>query len=117
MSLNLISGSKLEKAGCGIVVHNGKCDIINLKGEVLFSTKLVDGLYGFFLKDFLIACDTTHTKAVTMVARAKKASMISTRLDVELLHKRFGHASIDDLITGLQAGAITGYSVDAKREW
>jgi hypothetical protein len=72
MSLNLISGSSLEKAGCGIVVYNGKCDIINLKGEVLFSAKLIDGLYGFFLKDFLIACDTNHPKAVSMVARTKK---------------------------------------------
>jgi hypothetical protein len=52
-----------------------------------------------------------------MVARVKRASIISTCLDVELLHKRFRHASIEDIIiTALHSGAITGYDVDAMRE-
>jgi hypothetical protein len=103
ISLNLISGSRLEKAGYTLHAYHCECDIINFKGEIIFTAKSVDNLYVFNLKDLLAASYSLNHKAAAYVTRAKLVSFILTRLDVELLHKRFGHASVDDIITGLRS--------------
>ena len=117
MSLNLISASALEKIGYSLTVANSQCDLMNAEGTKVFTAILVDGLYCFILKDLIRACDSSITaQQLSMVARVKKPSVISTKLDVELLHKRFGHASVEDIMSGLRHGAITGFVIDAKRE-
>jgi hypothetical protein len=45
----------------------------------------------------------------------KKLPVISSSADLELLHKRFGHASIEAIVKGLKDKTINGYTVEAKR--
>jgi hypothetical protein len=115
MSLNLISGSQLEQAGYILVVMNSRCDIFNSKKELIFTAHLYEGLYYFRLQDLIDECGTSYSNKA-MPAKVKKPTTITTSLDVELLHKRFGHASVEDIITGLKNGAISGYDVNIKRE-
>jgi hypothetical protein len=116
MSLNLISGSMLERVGYALLVLDSKCRILTNKGEHIYTAHLVDGLYVWMLKNFLATTECQSTPLTAMVSRVKQPSVISSRLDVELLHKRFGHANIEDIVSGLRTGAITGYTVDVKRE-
>jgi hypothetical protein len=67
------------------------------------------------MNTFIKTCSQIKLSDVALVAKVKKPTIISTKLDVELLHKRFGHASIEDVISGLKNGAITGFTIDAKR--
>ena len=114
MSLNLISGSQLAKAGYEIIVRQSTCDILNKNKELVFTAHLLEGLYYFRLRD-LLASNTTITQKA-MPAKVKKSAAIKTPSDVELLHKRFGHASVEDIITGLKNGTISGFQVNTKRE-
>ena len=117
MSLNLVSGAELEKAGYFLLVKNSECTIYHLRGEKIFTAKLLNGLYCFLMKDFLECCSNRTSKVEsTMVAKVKKPSVISSKLDIELLHKRLGHASIEDIMGGLKNGTISGYTIDTKRE-
>ena len=116
MSLNLISGSRLEKDGYYLTVRSSKCNIHDHRGAVIFSAILHDGLYCCNLADLVKVCNDLDKKNIAAVAKVKKMAVISTKLDVELLHKRFGHASTEDIISGLKNGTIKGYTVDVKRE-
>ena len=116
MSLNLISGSCLERDGYYLTVKHSKCNIHDLRGDIIFSARLHDGLYCCNLADIVKIGCKKENKNRAAVAKVKKPSVISSKADVELLHKRFGHASTEDVIAGLKNGTITGYKVDAKRE-
>ena len=115
MSLNLVSGSALERDGFSLTVKDAKCNILNHKGDIVFTAPLRDGLYCFQMSDFIKQCTNQRTSDMSMVAKVKKPTTIATPLDIELLHKRFGHASTEDVVTGLKNGTITGFTVSAKR--
>lgn len=45
----------------------------------------------------------------------KNQSTIATDANIELLHKRMGHANVTNILEGLHAGTVTAYTVTAKR--
>jgi hypothetical protein len=40
---------------------------------------------------------------------------IAIAADIELMHKRMGHADVTSILEGLKTGTVTGYEVTAKR--
>jgi hypothetical protein len=122
MTINLISGSKLDLLGYAIVIMNQEAKLV--KGTQLIATgHLINGLYHTNIADFIPRVNATYiaqssSKQVSS-ARSRgvirKNPVIQTSRDIELLHKRIGHASVTNVLEGLQAGTVSGYTVTAKR--
>jgi transposase InsO family protein len=122
MTCNLISGSCLDVLGYALLLKDQRCQIIK-DNIVIVSGPLTRGLYHTDLGHFLprinnIAC-TTSSKGSQSSNRAtgvfKKQSTIATAADIELMHKRMGHADVTSILEGLKTGTVTGYEVTAKR--
>ena len=140
ISLNLISGSQLDKQGYTLKFANGKGTI--RKGSHVITCTLHNDLYYCNLTDFLVKPqDTTRSNFVQpntktlevetvrnpiptvidrLITPASKPQLkpqrtISTSKDLELLHKRFGHANVESIVKGLKDQTIKGYDVTAKR--
>jgi hypothetical protein len=131
ISLNLISGPRLDIDGFELSFKDGKGLI--RKGNHIIRGYLYKNLYFCNLSDFVINRQLTNPvsnlaheqirvapqiKVLPTPASQrpqKKLPTISSSADLELLHKRFGHASIEAIVKGLRDKTITGYTVEAKR--
>ena len=121
MTINLISASKLDLLGYAMIISDQKFKLI--KGtKIHVSGPLLNGLYHTNLRDFLPKVNVTNIAlAKKLVSKTRSKSVIrkdpeiKTDRDVELLHKRIGHASVTNVIEGLKSGTLSGYTVTAKR--
>jgi len=140
ITLNLISGARLDKQGYTLKFANGRGTI--RKGTHVIRCVCYNDLYFCNLKDFLVIpedlkCNnlvptsiklpedvlkstskpTVTERLVTPATKPKYKPQrtISTTADLELLHKRFGHANIDSIVKGLKDKTIKGYDVTLKR--
>jgi hypothetical protein len=122
VSVNIISSSKLDLLGYTQIIENGHYNI--LKGSKLEAKgPLIKGLYQVRLHDFIsdaykyVFTVGTSSKGHSKRSRGvlKRQPEIKTAMDIELLHKRVGHANITNVLEGLQAGTVSGYAVTAKR--
>ena len=141
ITLNLISGGRLDKQGYSMKFANGRGTI--RKGRHIIRCILHNGLYFCNLKDFLTipetvaGCNHVQLKRTKLPEAVRKRTMkhkvstrlitpaskpkfkaqrtISTNADLELIHKRFGHANIESIVKGLKDRTIKGYDVALKR--
>jgi hypothetical protein len=60
---------------------------------------------------------TVTERLITPISKPhfKPQRTLSTREDLELMHKRFGHANIESIVKGLKDQTIKGYDVSIKR--
>ena len=122
MTVNLISVSKLDLMGYYVLVKDQRCTIT--KGtSIILSGPLINGLYQTTLSAFLPRLQVANTVLLPTKSVSgsrsrgvvKSNPLIASALDIELLHKRVGHASVTNVLEGLKTGAVTGYTVTAKR--
>ena len=83
---------------------------------------LIRGLYHVKLTDFIpadhianIAIASKQSSGTRSRGVVRNNPEIKTALDIELLHKRIGHANVNNVLEGLKFGTVSGYTVTAKR--
>ena len=140
ITLNLISGPCLDLDGYKVVFERGIGTIT--KGTHAVKCYLYRKLYYCNLKDFIIPSTTDDignlvqhrpdranpvqvstpipsvvkqliTPETARVLKPSKA--LRSAEDLELMHKRFGHANIESIVKGLKDQTIKGYDVLVKR--
>jgi hypothetical protein len=123
VSVNIISSSKLDLLGYTQIIKDGQYNI--LKGDKSVAKgPLIKGLYQVRLHDFTYDAYkyvfTVGTSSKTYSRRGrgvyKRQAEIKTAMNIELLHKRVGHANITNVLKGLQAGTVSGHTVHSWQE-
>jgi hypothetical protein len=113
MAINLISGSKLDFLGYAILVMNQQAKLVK-ETQLIATGYLINGLYHTKLADFIPRVNATYIvqssgKQVSSTRSRgviRKNPVIKTSRDIELSHKRIGHASVTSVLEGLQAGTV-----------